>query len=121
MGKKADDSVMDGALNVVDANMTAFHVNTVEPLDRAAAIADSLATVAVDAADGTLADGDSSGRKLTLAQQPNVPITVSGSATHVSIISAAILLYVTTCTLQALNSGGTVTLPAWDIEIADPI
>jgi cytochrome c-type biogenesis protein CcmH/NrfG len=120
MGKKVDDSVLDGALNVIDANMTALHVNTAEPADRAAAISDSLADVAVDNTDGTLANGDTSGRKITIAQQSNVPIDASGTATHVAIISASLLLYVTTCTSQALTSGGTVTIPAWDIEIADP-
>ncbi|MBA3563078.1 MAG: hypothetical protein H0W33_03535 [Gammaproteobacteria bacterium] len=121
MGKKSDDSVLDGALNVINANMAAFHVNTAEPLDRAAAIADSLADVAVDATDGTLANGDTSGRKLTLGQQAAIPIDATGTATHIAIISATLLLYVTTCTSQALTSGGTVTIPAWDIEIADPV
>jgi hypothetical protein len=34
-------------------------------------------------------------------------------------VSNSKLLYVTTCTSQSLTSGGTVTVPAWDIEIAD--
>lgn len=120
MGKKVDDSVLDGALGVIDANMTAIHINTAEPVDRAAAIADSLADVVVDATDGTIANGDTSGRKITIGQQADVPIDASGTATHVSIISASILLYVTTCTSQVLTSGGTVTIPAFDLEIADP-
>jgi len=120
MAKKCDDSVLDGALTVIDSNMSAVHVNTAEPADRAAAIADSLATVAVDGTDGTIANGDTSGRKLTIAQQADLSITSSGTATHIAVISASLLLYVTTCTSQALTSGGTVTIPAWDIEIADP-
>jgi len=33
---------------------------------------------------------------------------------------STLLLYVTTCTLQALVAANTVTIPTWDIEIADP-
>jgi hypothetical protein len=39
--------------------------------------------------------------------------------THDQYLASA-LLYVTTCTSQALTAGNTVTVPAWDIEIADP-
>ena len=120
MGKKVDDTVLDGALAVIDSNMSAYHINTAEPATRAASIADSLATVALSGADGTIANGDTNGRKLTFTQKASVSITASGTATHVAVISASILLYVTTCTSQALTSGGTVTIPAWDIEIADP-
>ena len=120
MGKKVDDSVLDGALGVIDANMTAMHANTAEPADRAAAISDSLADIAMDSGDGAIANGDTNGRKITIAQQSSVPIDSNGTATHISLISGSVLLYVTTCTSQVLTAGGTVTFPAWDIEIADP-
>jgi hypothetical protein len=32
----------------------------------------------------------------------------------------SLLLFVTTCTSQALVSGNTVNFPAWDIEVAAP-
>jgi hypothetical protein len=47
-------------------------------------------------------------------------VDTSGTATHVALCDATRLLYVTTCTSQALTSGNTVNIPAWDIEIADP-
>ena len=60
-------------------------------------------------------------QKTTVAQQSTVSITNSGTATHVAVITAnSTLVDVTTCTSQALTSGGTVTIPAWDHEIADP-
>lgn len=68
----------------------------------------------------TLAAGDVSGRKSTVPQQTSVPITASGSATHVAIDDGTNYI-VTTCTTQALTSGGTVTIPTWKKEIAAPV
>ena len=119
MSKFQIDAMLDAALGYIDTNMTTLHVNTEQPATRAAAISDSLATVTIDSSDGTIADGDTSGRKLTIAQQASLTIDASGTATHVSVIDGSNLLYVTTCTSQALTMGGEVTIPAWDIEIAD--
>lgn len=72
----------------------------------------------------TEANGDSSGRKLTVAAKSSVLIDATGSATHIALVRVAdsTLLYVTTCTTQSLTANGsnTVNIPAWDIEIADP-
>jgi len=70
--------------------------------------------------DFSKANGDVSGRKLTVAAQNSLSIDASGSATHIAI-NNGVDYYVTTCTSQALTSGGTVSVPAWDIEIADPV
>ena len=70
--------------------------------------------------DYTKADGDTSGRKVTVAAKSGVNVDSSGTATHVALVDATRLLYVTTCTSQALTSGNTVNFPAWKIEIADP-
>jgi hypothetical protein len=121
MGKIADDTFLDASLDDIATNGTTMHVNTAEPANRAAAISDSLATVALTGGDYVKAAGDTSGRKTTVQQQATLSITSTGTATHVSIIdSGSRLIYVTTCTSQALTSGGTVTVPAWDIEIRDP-
>lgn len=119
MAKWANDLMMDAALDYV-AGGTVMHVCTSQPADRAAAIAASLANVALAGGDFTKANGDTSGRKVTIAQKSNVSIVANGTATHVAIVDGTTLRYVTTCTSQVLNSGGTVTIPAWDIEVADP-
>ena len=123
MAKWANDSVMDAALDNV-ATATTLLVTSSQPADRVAALAAALADIAVTPGDGngdfTIANGDTSGRKLTVAQQTDFPVDTSGTATHVCLIDGTNLLYVTTCTSQALTSGNTVTVPAWDIEIADP-
>lgn len=124
MAKYANDDVMDAALDVV-AEATTLTVCSAQPTTRTEAITTyKLADVTVTPGDGngdfTIANGDTSGRKVTVAQQDDMPVDSSGTATHVALCDGSRLIYVTTCTSQALTSGNTVTTPAWDIEIADP-
>lgn len=121
MAKWANDSMMDAALDWLSAGTGIVMLAcTSQPADRAAALAAALADVALAGGDFTKANGDTSGRKVTIAQKSNVSIGANGTATHVAIVDGTTLRYVTTCTSQVLNSGGTVTIPAWDIEVADP-
>jgi hypothetical protein len=123
MAKAISDDVLDAALAEL-ATATRQVVCSDEPADFAGIAAVALADVTLTAGDGngdyTIADGDASGRKLTIAQQADVPIDASGTATHVTYDDGTTLLGVTTCTSQVLTSGGTVTVPAHDFEIADP-
>ena len=79
-------------------------------------------TMTINTGDFTLADGNTSGRKITVAAKSGVPIDTSGTATHVALISVSdtTLRAVTTCTSQALTAGGTVDFPAFDWELSDP-
>jgi hypothetical protein len=123
MAKAISDDVLDAALAEL-ATATRQVVCSAEPANFAGIAAVALADVTLTAGDGngdyTIADGDASGRKLTVAQQSDVPIDASGTATHVTYDDGTTLLGVTTCTSQVLTSGGTVTVPAHDFEIADP-
>jgi len=119
MGKVASDGFIDGGLNAIDGS-TRLAVLPSEPANIAAITANLLASVVTDGSDFTKANGDTSGRKVTVATQVDMSIGSDGTATHVSIDDGTDF-YVTTCTSQGLTSGGTVTTPAWDIEIADPI
>jgi hypothetical protein len=120
MAKWANDLVMDAALDKV-ATGTILTVCNAQPTTRVEAVTTyKLADVIIDGTDFTKADGDTSGRKVTVAQQADVPVDTSGTATHIAICDATILLLVTTCTGQALTAGNTVTVPAFDDEIADP-
>ena len=77
-----------------------------------------------DSGDFTKANGDTSGRKVTISAQTGVLIDSSGTGTHIALIRTAdsTLIYVTTCTSQAVTANGsnTVNMPAWDVELADP-
>lgn len=120
MAKAATDGFIDGGLLAID-NSTAINICTAQPTTIAEC--DSLSLIpahTLAGGDFTIANGDTSGRKVTVAQQATLSIDTSGTATHVAI-NDGVDFYVTTCTSQALTSGGTVTIPAWDIEIADPV
>lgn len=119
MAKWANDLMMDASLDYV-AGATTMLVCTSQPADRTAALASALASVSMAGGDYTKADGNTSGRKVTMAQKTNVPVTATGTATHVALIDGSTLRYVTTCTSQVLTSGNTVTIPAWKAEVADP-
>ena len=121
MGKMVDDSVLDGALNVVKNNCNVMVVCSNQPTTRTEAITTyALADVAMTTTDFTLANGDVSGRKLTVAAKNGIPVDASGTGTHIALCSATTLLLVTTMTSQVLTAGNTVNIPAWDQEIADP-
>ena len=125
MAKTVHDDVLDAALNYIDANCTRMTACSAQPTTYTEGNATyALADVTMAGADFTPANGDTSGRKLTMSAKSSVLIDTSGTATHVALldVSNSKLLYVTTCTSQALTANGsnTVNFPAWDIEIADP-
>jgi hypothetical protein len=123
MAKIVHDDVLDGAFDVLDqANL--MIACSAQPTTRTEAVTTyALADVAMTVnTDYTKANGDVSGRKVTVAAKSSVLIDTSGTATHIALVDGTRLLYVTTCTSQALTANGanTVNFPAWDIEIADP-
>jgi len=125
MAKKVDDSVLDAALNEIRNKCTLMTACSGEPANFVAANvggAAFLADVAMTIGDFTLAGGDVSGRKVAVASKAGVIVDTTGTADHVALLDTtnSVLLYVTTCTSQALTSGSSLTLGAWDIEIADP-
>lgn len=124
MAKATPDAVLDTMLDEI-ATATRQIACSAQPTSFTEANSTyALADVTLDSGDFSKANGDSSGRKLTTAAQSGVLIDTSGTATHVALVRVAdsTLLYVTTCSSQALTANGsnTVNFPAWDIEIADP-
>lgn len=125
MAKAQNDLGLDAALDWF-CDCDTLVVCSTQPTTYAEATSTyALADVTVTAGDGngdfTVGDGDSSGRKLAVAQQSTITIDSSGTAQHIALCKSGdtTLRYVTTCTSQALTAGGTVTVPTWDIEIAD--
>lgn len=124
MAKSVANNVLDAALNYIANNGDAIYICDTQPTNLTEATTTyALADIpSLTSGDYTgPADGDTNGRKLTVDQQTGVTIDTSGTATHVAIVDAGTeLLYVTTCTSQALTASNTLTMNAWDIEIADP-
>ncbi len=122
MAKWANDLVMDAALDYI-ATSTEMYIceGAGAPADRAAAItASAIAARTLTGGSFSKANGDTNGRKVTVAQQATISVTSSKTVTHIALCTGSALIYVTTCTSQALTSGNTVTVPAWDVEISDP-
>jgi hypothetical protein len=129
--KFANDSFMNAALDWVEANgkkmyvcTTAISSASVPSYTKITTTANLTGAITMSAsASYTQAAGDSSGRKTTVSQKASVTVTGSGTAARVCLVDSSgsgTVAYITTCTSQALTSGNTVTIPTWDIEVADP-
>jgi len=127
MAKAAPDAMIDASLDYVaacdlmtvcSAEPTTYTLATANGANK---LADIAMTPGAGNGDFTKAN-DTSGRKLTMTAKSAVAIDYSDTALHVALTLAAgtTLRYVTTCTSQALTSGGTVDIPSWKINIADP-
>lgn len=128
MAKFQDDQMLNVALSAIADNVTLITVCSGQPTTYAAATSAvsgangfEVARTVVSGADFTIADGDSSGRKVTIGQQTSLTVSATGGANHIALCSQASsrLWYVTTATSQNLTSGNQLTINAWDIEIAD--
>lgn len=122
MAKFVDDAVFDAALAKV-ATCTRMSVTTAQPANFAGIAAVSLGNVAMTAGSGngdyTIANGDTSGRKLSVLAQSIASASASGTATHVCLDDGTTLLLVTTCTSQSVTSGNPISVPAFDYELPD--
>lgn len=123
MGKSISDTVLDAALNTIKNNSTRVTACSAEPTTYTEGNSTyALADVTVDSSDYTVANGDTSGRKVTCGAQSGVPIDTSGTVTHVAHldVSGTALLFVTTTASQVVGAGGTLDIGAHKYEINDP-
>lgn len=120
MAKVTSDAMLD-APGVVRATCITQRVCSGQPVSVADAITKTLAARVISPANYSTADGDVSGRKSTIDQGSDIPVTATGTADHVSEDDGTTLQEITTTTPLALTSGGTVTVPAYDSEFQDPI
>ena len=124
MAKSVHNDVLDGALNIIKNNCTRQVLCSAEPTTYTEANATyALADVTMASGDFALADG-TTGRKITVAQKTGVLIDNIGTGTHIALLDVANskLLFVTTCTSQAVvaNGSNTMTFNSWSDTIADP-
>jgi hypothetical protein len=121
MGKWINDAVQDAALNEIKNNANIMTVCSQQPATRAEAVTTyALADVSMASGDFAIADGNTSGRKITVAAKSGVTVDTSGTGTHIALCDGTRLLLVTAMTSQALTAGNTVNVPTWKDEIADP-
>ena len=127
MAKLAVNDFIDAMLDFLADNGNEINLCSAEPSTYAEThstlmLAQHALVVGDGNGDYTITDGDTSGRKIVIAQQNDVPITNTGTANHASIVktSTSELLAVTTCTPQVLTALGTVTIPSFKGEVGDP-
>jgi len=118
MGRAVSSGFIDGGLTAI-AGSTTITVCAGQPTSISNIAARALATATITGGSLVIGAGTPNGRDLTVGQQNDLPITVSGTADHIAIDDGTDF-YVTTATTQVLTSGGTVTVNNWVINIADP-
>jgi hypothetical protein len=127
MGKAAPNSFFDDGSLAQVALADEMWICSAEPANYAGIAAVALAgpiTLTPGAGNGdfTLADGDTSGRKLTVGAQSGT-VATSGTGNHVALATGGatdVLRYVTTFTGQALTATNPLNTGAFKVEIADP-
>lgn len=122
MSKSLVDAVLDGLLDVI-ATATIMVLCSSEPTNYTQLTSTyALADVTTSGGDFTKANGDTNGRKVTIAAKNSVPVDTSGTAQHVGlgISGSSTFLGTTTCASQAVTSGNTCNIGSWKCEVADP-
>lgn len=123
MARSQNDLMLDAAFDWIRARVTCMTACSAQPTTFTEGYTTyKAADIAMTSTALTIANGDVSGRKVTVQAKSGVTIDASTTVNHVALLGstgATVLLYVTVCTSQALTTGNTVNFPAWDIEIAD--
>lgn len=123
MAKFAADTLIDRALELLQATANRVTLGTAQPTTYAEGMTTyALGTVAAVSGNYALANGDSSGRKITYGPG-TIVVGTSGTVNHVAFLGTSgsgTLLLVGTCAPTSVTAGGTVVIAAVDLwEIAD--
>ena len=118
-----DNTILDAALTALKGTRT-LHICSGNPTDRAQAITNSLANVALAAGDFSAnANHATSGRQTVTAAKSGVAVTGTGEPLHYCIIDGTNLLAKTEVDQPDspdLTSGSTVNIPTVTWSIAQP-
>lgn len=124
MGKFIKDSSMDLVLsNIATSTKLSITNDSTTPTALTAGVnvlAEVTMTAGTSGGDYSLANGASTGRKLVVAQQSDIPIVLSGTARHIVLSLSGTIYLTTTCNEQYLLGGNTVTAPSFAYELGDP-
>ena len=115
--------VYDNGLTVLDTEANRVDICSAEPTTYTGATSTSTLGNTTSISISAPEDGDTSGRKVTLAAITGGNVTATGTATHFAITDTSNSRLLATGSLsasQAVTSGNTFSLTAVDIEIPDP-
>ncbi len=118
MAKFMPDAVIDSMLDVIAAATELTICSTQPTTYTEAHTTYKLAAHVLTGGDFSKANGDTSGRKLTLAAQNGITVDADGNAQHyaLTITASSTLLLVGTLTAQQVYTGNTVNFPATDVD-----
>ena len=128
MAKFCSSNILNAAATVIRDNCAKIAVCTTVSITnvaeaQGAMLAETTLTTGASTS-FTIADGDVSGRKITISQQSSIAVASTGVAGQIALYTtvggSTVLYYLTNCTTQALAStSNKVTIPAWKIEFRD--
>src|SRR3546814_14926816 len=101
---------MDGALDEI-ATATRMTLCSSQPANFAGIAAVALADPVIDSGDFAKANGDTSGRKVTVGAQNGVTVAATGTGKHVALDAGTKQLFVATSSTNAETYGGTRDTP----------
>ena len=123
MAKWQLDYMMDASFVWFQQTVTRISIATAQPTNYTDWGTYSVGTLAIGSSGFTIANGDSSGRKMTMTPAATIAVGTSGTVNHVAFVGTSgsgTLLFVGTCAPTSVTSGGTVIVNAWDVdEITD--
>lgn len=117
------DYVLDAALSKLDTEADRIDITSQEATTYTEATSTYTLGNSTSLSFGAPEDGDTSGRKTTAAAIADGSVTASGTATHYAIVDVSATRLLATGSLtasQAVTSGNTFALAAFDVEIPDP-
>jgi len=120
----ASDAALDGTLDII-ATCTRVSICSAEPANFAGIAAVSLGNYTLTAGDGggdwTIANGDTSGRKITLGAQSGNNGTATGAANFLAFDDGTTMHWTIAADGDTVNSGSPVNISAVKVaELADP-
>lgn len=118
-----NDRVFDNGLTVLDTEANRVDICSQEPTTYTAATSTYTLGNTTSISISAPTDGDTSGRKVTLAAITGASVSGTGDATHYAISDTSNTRLLVTGSLsasQAVTSGNTFSLDAVDIELNDP-
>lgn len=114
------DRIFDLGLNVLDTEANRLDICSAEPATFAAASTTNTLGNKTALSIGAPAAGTPSGRKVTVAAVTDGTVTATNTATHWAItdtVNSRLLATGSLATSQAVTSGNTFTLAAFDITL----
>ena len=126
MAKVLNDNAIDQAFEYVKSNVNELVLLNADPGTSytQAHSAFALGRIAVTSDDFTIANGDTSGRKITVSAQSSIGVDTTGNCNHVACnnttANSTEVVIVTEVTSQSLTAGNAASTNAFDDEIEDP-